>query len=123
MNNNSAGGIGFCGVLTLIFITLKLCGVIAWSWLWVLSPLWIGAIVALAICMIAVTLVLGSALVVLALGLLGFATVGRQILTDNDIENHAEFMSKAFEKFNVKGTVSGRFSCSEPNNSPFKKED
>ena len=29
-------------VLFLIFITLKLCGVISWSWVWVLAPLWIG---------------------------------------------------------------------------------
>lgn len=35
-------GIGFTGLLTLIFITLKLCGVISWSWVWVLAPLWIG---------------------------------------------------------------------------------
>ena len=34
--------IGFVGLLALLFITLKLTGVIAWSWLWVLSPLWIG---------------------------------------------------------------------------------
>ena len=27
--------------LALIFITLKLCGAIQWSWWWVLSPLWI----------------------------------------------------------------------------------
>lgn len=35
-------GIGFCGLLTIAFIVLKLCGVISWSWLWVLAPLWIG---------------------------------------------------------------------------------
>ena len=35
-------GIGFTGLLTLIFITLKLCGVISWSWVWVLAPLLIG---------------------------------------------------------------------------------
>ena len=35
-------GIGFTGLLTLIFITLKLCGVITWSWVWVLAPLGIG---------------------------------------------------------------------------------
>jgi len=29
--------------LTLLFIALKLTGFIAWSWLWVLSPLWIEA--------------------------------------------------------------------------------
>jgi len=32
-------GPGFLSILTLIFITLKLTGVIAWSWFWVLSPL------------------------------------------------------------------------------------
>ena len=40
----SASGIGFTGVLTVAFIVLKLCGVISWSWVWVLSPLWISAI-------------------------------------------------------------------------------
>lgn len=42
MNNNKSGGIGFGGLLTLVFITLKLCKVITWSWWWVLSPLWIS---------------------------------------------------------------------------------
>lgn len=28
-------------ILTLLFLTLKLCGVIAWSWWWVFSPLWL----------------------------------------------------------------------------------
>lgn len=41
--------IGFCGLLTVLFIGLKLGGVIAWSWWWVLSPLWIPAVVVLAI--------------------------------------------------------------------------
>ena len=44
-NNNGGGGIGFAGALTLIFITLKLLAVepvAAWSWVWVLSPMWIG---------------------------------------------------------------------------------
>lgn len=42
-NNSSVstGGIGFFGVLTIVFITLKLCGVIHWSWLWVLCPIWL----------------------------------------------------------------------------------
>lgn len=48
-NSNQNSGIGFTGVLTLIFITLKLCGVISWSWVWVLSPLWIGWGLALVI--------------------------------------------------------------------------
>jgi hypothetical protein len=33
--------IGFFGLLTLLFIGLKLGDVIAWSWLWVLAPMWI----------------------------------------------------------------------------------
>lgn len=41
-NNNRKGGIGFTGLLTIAFIVLKLCKVITWSWLWVLSPLWIS---------------------------------------------------------------------------------
>ena len=42
-NNNTAQfGIGFADVLLILFIALKLCGVITWSWVWVLSPFWIG---------------------------------------------------------------------------------
>ena len=40
----TARGIGFTGVLTVAFIVMKLCGVIKWSWLWVLSPIWISII-------------------------------------------------------------------------------
>ena len=40
-NNTNNGGIGFLGLLTIVFITLKLTGYIAWSWWWVLSPFWI----------------------------------------------------------------------------------
>ena len=36
-----SGGIGFSGLLTIVFIILKLIGKIDWSWWWVLSPLWI----------------------------------------------------------------------------------
>lgn len=39
---HSSGGIGFVGLLTILFIGLKLTGYIAWSWWWVLSPLWIA---------------------------------------------------------------------------------
>lgn len=48
--------IGFSGILTLIFITLKLTDVIAWSWIWVLSPLWIGITLAIAIVVLATLL-------------------------------------------------------------------
>lgn len=38
----SSSGIGFSGLLTIVFIVLKLIGYISWSWWWVLSPLWIS---------------------------------------------------------------------------------
>ena len=37
----TSGGIGFLGLLTIVFIVLKLTKVIAWSWWWVLGPTWI----------------------------------------------------------------------------------
>lgn len=37
----------FVGLLTILFIALKLTKVIAWSWLWVLSPIWIALSVVL----------------------------------------------------------------------------
>ena len=40
-STNATGGIGFFGLLTIVFIVLKLCHVIDWSWWWVLSPIWI----------------------------------------------------------------------------------
>ena len=41
-SSSSSGGIGFVGLLTILFITLKLTKVITWSWLWVLSPIWLS---------------------------------------------------------------------------------
>jgi len=35
-------GIGFVDALTLLFIALKLTGCISWSWIWILSPIWIS---------------------------------------------------------------------------------
>lgn len=49
VGRSGSGGIGFVGLLTIVFITLKLCGVIQWSWLWVLSPLWISALFVVAV--------------------------------------------------------------------------
>lgn len=48
MSNSSSngGGIGFTGLLTIVFIILKLTGVIAWSWWWVLAPIWISLLIA-----------------------------------------------------------------------------
>lgn len=48
-SSSSSGGIGFVGALTIAFIVLKLTHVINWSWWWVLSPIWISTLLAIAI--------------------------------------------------------------------------
>lgn len=49
MSNNTTTsngtGVGFCGLLAVLFIGLKLTGYIAWSWAWVLAPLWIPLVI------------------------------------------------------------------------------
>lgn len=58
-NKVTKTGIGFSGLLTIAFIVLKLCGVINWSWWWVLSPIIIstGITVILIIFFLAVALI------------------------------------------------------------------
>jgi hypothetical protein len=49
-DNSSSGtnnGIGFATVLFLVFLVLKLIGVIDWSWWWVTAPLWAGFVIVL----------------------------------------------------------------------------
>ncbi len=58
-SSRSSGGIGFLGLLTILFIGLKLTGHIDWSWLWVFAPLWMPA-----------AFVLSLVLLLIALGLL-----------------------------------------------------
>ena len=48
-NNTSSGGLGLASVLTIVFIILKLVGVIDWSWIWVLSPIWIDLILTIIV--------------------------------------------------------------------------
>jgi len=51
-------GLGFAEALTILFVALKLCGVIDWPWLWVVSPIWITLLFVLFIAVVIV--VLGS---------------------------------------------------------------
>ncbi len=48
-NKAKQGGLGIVSVLTIIFIVLKLLGGIKWSWIWVLSPIWISAVIVVAV--------------------------------------------------------------------------
>ena len=46
-SSNSGGGIGLCGIIFIILLTLKLFGLISISWWWVFSPLIIGFVIGL----------------------------------------------------------------------------
>jgi len=51
-NNSKSTGVGFCGLLFLVFLVLKLAkiGAVAdWDWWWVTSPLWIPTAIVIAI--------------------------------------------------------------------------
>lgn len=48
----SSSGIGFTGLLTIVFIVLKLTGYIDWSWWWVTAPLWGGVCLVLGIAIV-----------------------------------------------------------------------
>lgn len=51
-SNSGNGGVGVLGLLTVAFVVLKLTGVIAWSWWWILAPAWIPLAVGLVITVI-----------------------------------------------------------------------
>lgn len=78
--------IRFASLLVIVFVTLKLCGVIAWSWIWVLSPLWIP----IAMLPMAVLLVL---LILAGAALLG----GRP-----KVRTTIDFLQEKIEKIKVK---------------------
>ena len=52
MEKTTYKGIGFTSLLTIAFIVLKLTKVINWSWIWVLSPIWISTLAVVLICLI-----------------------------------------------------------------------
>ena len=45
-------GIGLSTLLCVAFVVLKLCDVITWSWLWVLSPVWISILIDIIIILV-----------------------------------------------------------------------
>jgi len=56
-SSSSSSGIGFVGLLTIVFIVLKLTGYIDWSWWWVLSPIWIAASMAAVFVLLAIVII------------------------------------------------------------------
>ena len=62
-SNQTSSGIGFFSLLTIVFIVLKLCNVIAWSWVWVLAPIWIPtAIIIIAILIYLICVMINTAI-------------------------------------------------------------
>lgn len=59
-SSESTGGIGFVGLLLIVFITLKLLGKITWSWWWVLAPAWAGVVFVAIVLVVVVAIVLWS---------------------------------------------------------------
>lgn len=56
IRQSGGGGISFMSLLTIVFIVLKLCSVIKWSWWWVLAPMWIPTLLVIVALVIAVIL-------------------------------------------------------------------
>lgn len=48
----SSGGVGILGLLGVLFVGLKLAGIITWSWWYVTLPFWGGAALVLGILLI-----------------------------------------------------------------------
>ena len=59
----SNGGVGFLGLLAIVFITLKLLDKIDWSWFWILSPLWIPFVIFFVIMIVIIIVAIIIALI------------------------------------------------------------
>ena len=52
MRSGGTGGVSVCTVVGIVFIILKLVGVIDWSWVWILCPFWLPIVFLLVLCFI-----------------------------------------------------------------------
>lgn len=52
-NNEKGGGVGILTVIGIVLVILKLCGLIHWSWIWVLAPFWFPVALVIVIILIA----------------------------------------------------------------------
>ena len=59
-NDNLHGAVTYLAIMlmTIVFVTLKLVGVITWSWLWVMAPLWIPFCIGLLLILFAMLIAL-----------------------------------------------------------------
>lgn len=56
-DNTKQRSLNIGSVIQIVFIILKLTNLIHWSWLWVLSPLWISAIITLVLYIVLVCII------------------------------------------------------------------
>ena len=56
-NSSSSNGIGVFGLMGVMFIGLKIAGVINWPWIWVLAPFWGSILLAALVLFIAAAIV------------------------------------------------------------------
>lgn len=56
--SSGAAGLGLPSVLTIVFVVLKMVGVINWSWVWVLAPTWISLGITIVVVLIALIIAL-----------------------------------------------------------------
>jgi hypothetical protein len=59
-SSSSSSGIGFTGLLTVLFVGLKLTGYISWPWIWVLSPIWISFLIFIVFAAIVLAIALAT---------------------------------------------------------------
>lgn len=57
IQKTSSSGITLLGLVFIVFLTLKLCNVITWSWWWVTAPLWGGFAMLLLFALISIIVV------------------------------------------------------------------
>lgn len=80
--------VNFVVLLTLLFIGLKLTGHITWSWLWVLSPMWITFVFALC-----VPIIVAGAVGVFVF-VVGYLTTRQESYKRYELQRHRRFKSK-----------------------------
>ena len=68
MNEIKGGGIGLGTIVFAIFLVLKLCGVITWSWWWVFAPLWIPIALGVGIWLIVMVVAFLAGAIAILLG-------------------------------------------------------
>lgn len=52
-DDNKSRGVGISTVIGIVFVILKLCGLIDWSWVWVLCPFWLPVVLILLVILLA----------------------------------------------------------------------